>query len=289
NQLLVAMGIKEIASLPVPIFEREIKRDIQHVYPDPVDVAFSKKLATDAIPIHISDLKGGLNGLLEDADGRKVCAYIRDQKSAIFFRGQQAVSEYRYHLCNCRTLRTMKDLGREHRFLKTQRTDGLFVAHDLTVEPYRTEENVKMELCQNCKAILQEKEIYFSPFNLNRYFAENDSYTPKTIRRIKTVSSVQTYTPDHRERARAYKVAAKYKCQLCGVNCIAMANQELLHFHHKDGDPSNNQNSNAMVLCVDCHSKQPMHGHMLRNPNFKSQVQRIKRLRSSQGLLTVTP
>ena len=289
NQLLVAMGVVEIPELPplpIDIWTRVKTRERIHKEPDPVDVKFSEELLTDALLTHKADISTSPGGLLENK-GRKVCAYIRDQRASICRVGEYSTSNYKYHLCDCQTMRSMRDNNREHRFLTTQKADGFFIAYDLSTRPHTKHERTKLELCHNCTLILQAKGFYFPSFNLEEYFRKYDSYTSKTIRRIETVKSVETYAPDHDEIAIEYKRTVQYKCQSCGVNCIATANQKLIHLHHENANRTDYSHSNLRVLCVDCHSKQTRHGHMLRNPNFKNQIQRIKRLRSSQGLLTV--
>lgn len=126
---------------------------------------------------------------------------------------------------------------------------------------------------------------YSSPFNLKKYFEQNDSYTPKTIKKVEEVRSTQTYSPKQEDYSREYRKACHQKCQLCSVDCSEFTG--LLHMHHVDGNPANNQRHNLQILCVDCHSKQPMHGHMLRNPQFKRQIDMITKLRIDQGILTV--
>ncbi|QTA81077.1 HNH nuclease domain-containing protein [Desulfonema limicola] len=281
NQLLVGMGISEISALPEVRFETEVTKRFERKYLDKQDVEISEKLSKSAIPVNKSEISVS-SGIFLEYKGRKVSAYIRDQKSSIDFYRKQ--SSYKYHLCNCETLQTMKDIGREHRYLVTQRTDGFFEVHDLTVEPVR-KGDVRMELCKNCLKLMDERKIYFTPFNLKQYFQKYDSYTPKTIRKIEEVREIETYSPKQNDYSREYRKACKYKCQICFVNCDM--NQNLLHLHHVDANPSNNERHNLKILCVDCHSKQPLHSHMLRNPKFKNQIDLIKKIRINQNILSV--
>lgn len=282
NQLLVAMGVTEIPILPVVRFEKEVVTQFQREYPDHEDIKIGKRLIDSAIPVSKSEIAQKPGELLE-YKGRKVVAYIRDQKAAVnFYRNR---SEYRYHLCNCSTLQSMRDIGREHRYLATQRKDGMFEAHDLTVDPVQ-KGIVQMDLCKNCMEILWRKEKYFTPFNSKQYFEKNDSYTPKTIKKIEEVRATQTYSPKQNDYSREYRKACNHKCQICSVDCSEFTG--LLHLHHVNGNPANNQRHNLQILCVDCHSKQPLHGRMLRNPEFKRQIDMITKLRMDQGILTVS-
>lgn len=282
NQLLIAMGVSEIPTLPIVRFEREVVRKIEHEHKDFEDIKIGQQLVDSAIPVSKSEFAGRPGELLE-YKGRKVCAYIRDQKANVNFYNK--TSEYRYHLCNCGALQSMKNIGREHRYLTTQRNDGLFEAHDLTAHPVR-KGLVRMELCQFCIQILRQKRIYFAPFTLKEYYKKHDSYTPRTIKKIEEVRETQTYSPNQNQISQEYRKANNFVCQICSVDCKESTG--LVHLHHEDGNPSNNDRFNLKVLCVDCHSKQPRHQHMLGNPQFKRQINTITQLRIEQGILTVS-
>jgi len=281
NQLMIAMGVSSIPALPVVKFERDIVQRFEREYLDQEDVKIGERLVDSAIPVSKSEIAKRPGELLE-YKGRKVVAYIRDQRASVDFYNNR--SEYRYHLCNCSTLQKMRDIGREHRYLATQRNDGMFEVHDLTVYPIR-KGIVKMDLCRNCIDILVRMGKYTTPFNLKKYFEQNDSYTPRTIKKVEEVRTTQAYSPKQEDYSREYRKACCYKCQICCVDCSEFTG--LLHLHHIDGNPSNNQRHNLQVLCVDCHSKQPMHGHMLKNPQFKRQIDMITKLRIDQGILSV--
>lgn len=281
NQLMTSMGVTEIPNLPKVKFEREIVEKIVHSHIDTEDVKIGEQLIDSAIPVSKSEIAGEAGTLLQ-YKGRKICAYIRDQRATIDFYNQ--TSNYRYHLCNCGTLQKMTNIGREHRYLATQRSDGLFEAHDLTVDPISSG-LVRMKLCQNCIQILKQKGMYSQPFSLKEYYKKYDSYTPKTIRKVEEVRKKQTYSPNQKEISKEYRKANNYKCQICSVDCTQLTG--LLHLHHVDGNPSNNDRFNLKVLCVDCHSKQPLHQHMLANPQFKRQIDMITKLRIDQGIITV--
>jgi len=45
----------------------------------------------------------------------------------------------------------------------------------------------------------------------------------------------------------------KGKCELCGLDLHKSRVKP--HFHHRDGNPSNNKPSNLIVLCPNCHTK----------------------------------
>jgi len=279
NQLLIAMGVTKIPTLPIVKFEKEVIKKNVKEYPDLKDIEIGEKLIDSVIEVSKSEITGRAGDLLE-YKGRKVCAYIRDQRFSVNI--DLHTSGYKYHLCNCSTLQSMKVHGREHRYLATQRKDGSFEVNDTR---YRQPRRgiVKLEFCYNCMTVLMQKNIFFTPFTLSQYFHRYDSYTPKTIRKIEEVKEIQTYPPNWDDISRKYREASQFKCQICYVDCTNFTG--LVQVHHIDGNQNNNEHDNLRVLCTDCHSKQPYNEQILRLPDKKRQIEKIIKLRKEQNIL----
>ena len=273
------MGVSTIPSLPIVRFTRNVSKKIVIEEPNTKGLELDKKLKSDGITVSLEDIHYDENGLL-NLEGIKVVAYIRDQPRGIDYYNKY--STYRYHLCNCRTLQHMRRIGRENRYLTTKRKDGLFEVHD-TSDYLSRKIELKLDLCKNCIDELKGRGLWIEPFSLNEYFNKNDSQVPQTIRRIETVTEVQNYTPNQDDLSREYRKAANFICQKCGVDCSKVPSY--LHLHHRDGDRSNNDHSNLSILCIECHSREPMHEHLLNPEKSKAQVQHIKSLRKNQGII----
>ena len=125
--------------------------------------------------------------------------------------------------------------------------------------------------------------MYNTPFKLHNFFKKYDSEAPKTIRYAENVTEIQTYAHNPNNIAREYKKSVNYTCSLCQVNCST--EKLCLHLHHMDGNPQNNTRENLRVLCADCHSRQPLHSHMLNNPNSTKLYTIINELRKSQNII----
>jgi hypothetical protein len=285
-ELREQMGATSFPSLPQPEFVRVDKtpREVETV--DEADKHLLETLSTSHLQLSEGDLAVDESGLLM-VGGRKVVAYIRDQRREIDQRTQ--TSEYRFHLCDCTTIRSMRHAGRERRYLVTQRTDGWFEVNHRNGWGRSRPALATLELCKNCREELWRLGLYEHPFTLRRYFDRHDSKVPRTIRRIETVRTVQEYQPDQAERSRAYRELADFRCQCCNVSCPEAP--ELLELHHRDGDPSNNAHANLAVLCIECHMRQPYHAQMRASTRNQGRVKRVQQLRTEQGipLVTVTP
>lgn len=60
------------------------------------------------------------------------------------------------------------------------------------------------------------------------------------------------YPPDWKAITTRLKQKANWTCQKCGRHAGKPENLQL-GVHHKDGDPTNNRESNLIVLCRGCH------------------------------------
>ena len=273
------MGVSFIPILPIVKFTRTVEKKIEVEEPNTKALELEKKLKTGSVAVGLGEILVDENGLL-NIEGTKVVAYIRDQPRGIDYSNKY--SKYKYHLCNCSTLQHMRKIGREKRYLTSKRKDGLFEVYD-TSDYHSRKLILKLDLCKNCIDELNGRGLGLSPFSLEKYFEKYDSHVPQTIRRIETVTEVQNYTPNQDDISREYRKAVNYICQKCGVNCSS--EQSLLHLHHRDGDRSNNERPNLAVFCIDCHSKEPMHEHLLFPNKAKMQVQIIMSLRQNQGII----
>ncbi|HPB31130.1 MAG TPA: HNH endonuclease signature motif containing protein, partial [Candidatus Sumerlaeota bacterium] len=71
--------------------------------------------------------------------------------------------------------------------------------------------------------------------------SKTENQTPKRPKQRKSVSALTS--------KKLYQEADN-RCSFCGVADVAV-----LEIHHIDGDPSNNQIENLIVVCGNCHSK----------------------------------
>jgi hypothetical protein len=278
KELLLKMGVDKIPELKPIKFVREVVK-IHEVEIDNPILSFSEKLELESVPLNQAKVEIGRDGTIE-VNGLKACAYIKKQRQGIdYFRKS---SEYRFHLCNCHTIEQMIAGGRLSRYVSTTRSDGLFPVIDQSGNSVR-ELDLKLELCMNCRLILENKRMLPNPFSLREFFKRYQPDIPKKILKTEQVITREPYSPDHDEIARRYKEAEGYKCQICGVDCNKF--KDCLHLHHVDGNGQNNHHNNLRVLCADCHSKQYMHTHMRSNPSFHRQIGWVKRLRNEQGII----
>ncbi len=248
KELLLKMGIHSIPDLKPVVFEREVSSTKTVEIQNP-QLAFAEKLKLEAVALDQVDVAIGKDGIIE-VNGIKACAYIKKQKQGV--NRYNKTSTYRYHLCKCQTIEGMIASGRKDRYVSTTRSDGTFPVIDQSVYP-ACEIEVTLELCKNCKILLESKGMMPKPYSLKVFFDRFQPEIPSKIRKTEQVIVKEPYAPNHREIADRYKEQANFICQICGVD--GSSKRFCIHLHHKDGDGNNNNNSNLSVLCTDCHSK----------------------------------
>lgn len=279
KEILINMGIITIPELEPIDFTYETSK-IKEIEVENPTLQFSERLMVGAISLSDPNITVTISqdGTIE-VNGLKACAYIKKQYIGVDIYSKS--SGYRYHLCNCQTIQRMIHSQRLSRYVSTTRSDGFFPVIT-QVQQQARECIIKLELCQNCRDILRSRGMLPEPYSLKRFFAIYQPNIPPTILRTEQVIVEEKYAPNHPEIARRYKKKANYCCQICGVNCSRAENH--LHLHHKDGNGQNNNRSNLLVLCIDCHSRQPMHTHMRNIIENIRLIAHIKQLRKEQGI-----
>lgn len=230
----------------------------------------------------LDDLRVLDDGTLGFKDSR-VLLYIRDVTA---FKDKPF--EPKFHVAHCKTLRQMREMNRlNSRYVVATRVNGEF---NLNVSRYGTTTRsvVRLSVCQNCLDWLQfegfektlsrpkRKEIVRG-FEISRFF---DKF-PKSLhiaRPVHTSDSapLNDYVVGFADISLKARSAAGWCCQECGLNLSKQDHRRFLHAHHRNGDKSDNTQSNLKVVCMGCHANEPCHAHMKNLPEY-AQFVKVKR------------
>jgi hypothetical protein len=80
------------------------------------------------------------------------------------------------------------------------------------------------------------------------------------------------YSDDWPRVSLAARSQAGWRCQQCRLDLSPHHLRKFLQTHHQNGQRNDNRRENLMVLCVECHAKQPNHNHMKNTPDYRSAV-----------------
>lgn len=223
-----------------------------------------------------SQLFAGINVTIDDLDttegvftyhGRQIVIYIKDHGLL-----QDVVSDpkagNKVHMRDCRTIDNMKRKNRYNRYVATTRNDGSFLV-DLG---HGNDTDAKLLPCQNCLSDINYqgfrgqsyagKQRILAEFDFEEMFEDYSVLFSRTPKYTDRTALPATYTKEWSSRSHSLRSRANWVCQECKVDCSPRELRKWLHVHHIDGVKSNNAVRNLKVLCVECHAREPNHGHM---------------------------
>lgn len=196
---------------------------------------------------------------LIDEDGNAFVLYISDWQYNLI-RGRGGPKDLpKYHVAWCKTLEWMKDVGRAARYIKKS---------DIETNVFRGKRSDDRDIqsvlyaCKNCREKIKEmygQNVYFDIFGMDllKFFA---LYGKQRLPDSHATRPYSVVYPKHwRSISKRYRELAKWKCN--GCHRSFEQDKGMLDVHHINGIRSDVSRTNLVVLCKDCHAKQPMHAH----------------------------
>lgn len=231
-----------------------------------------------------------VGGLLS-SHGAQIVLYIPDHGQNIDSAIANGANGKKVHVADCITLEEMRKKNRFQRYRAVVNTTGDFEIFGFSVtQGMRIESTARLRVCINCLKHLNYKGYVTDPrrqreilaqFNLKDFFAEHSTlfrYLPTSF-----IEKKEGYSDDWESISKRFRESKNFICESCHVDLSSQ--KHLLHAHHIDGNKRNNQISNLMALCADCHRKQPLHDYMYVKAKEMSLLQQ---LRKEQGILKNT-
>jgi len=88
------------------------------------------------------------------------------------------------------------------------------------------------------------------------------------------------YSKDWEFISFCFRKSKNFVCESCDVNLLK--NQRLLHVHHLDKNPKNNELNNLMALCVLCHAEQHIHLNEEITERDRSQILDLRKIQARE-------
>ncbi len=223
-----------------------------------VETDWKIDLETTGIDVGINDIEIQPNGLLKYR-GEQILLHIKEINSF----GHYGLPKF--HFYQCATLNNMQSKGRFERYVVTQRKTGYFLMDKkVGYDFYEKDVEERLNVCKNCLNWFNRnyrKRYTVETFDIVEFF-EHFTKSPITRTPMYTDKNapVSGYAADWNEISKQRKEQCGYVCQQCSIDLSLHKN--LMQTHHANGVKSDNSSSNLKVLCIECHSEQPSHGHM---------------------------
>lgn len=194
-----------------------------------------------------------------DADGRHFVLYIYDHSTQHWRNKKHGFKKPKFHFCWCPTLQRMEVEGRRGRYK---------AKYDIENKGFEVtggySRKTELEVCINCLKHMSYKkynsisytqqQYIYSNFDLPIFFSEHDQ---QNLKDPTHQYHKHQYTSNWPEISRKIKIERGGVCEREG--CGSSQNLET---HHVNGVKDDNRASNLVVLCHECHSKEPHHSHM---------------------------
>jgi hypothetical protein len=205
------------------------------------------------------------SGPVASYKGHQILFYIADQGWKIDDVIDDPKQGKKFHMSWCTTLDEMKKKGRIERYVATSDLTGRFKVFGRSdQEGGERHARAGLKVCQNCLSNINYKQFrrnrhqVFREFSIPEFFEHYSSHFEHKPNL--EIDPTKGYTDDWNEISLKLRERANWKCQDCAVDLSK--DRELLHAHHINGVKSDNRPANLQVVCAECHSKKPDHGHM---------------------------
>lgn len=212
----------------------------------------------DVLPENIQNIsfESGVGIKYNLGDGRSTKVFLYKRKYHLEEYGKP-----RYHIRECEVIRDFMSHGSFKREYRMANTDEVKV---LNWDNGNKEELVNaLPLCKYClQIVLAEARKGMASVDFDHFQSSGtDSSSYSEMLRDENETSpevwvdINGYTDDWPAVSFAYRQKHDFTCERCGIHIESKLDYRFMQTHHRDGNKTNNNDSNLECLCIECHSQ----------------------------------
>jgi hypothetical protein len=178
------------------------------------------------------------DGIYLEYEGKKYRGYM--------FIKEPYISRYgnypKFHLTRCQIIRQFIEEGKFKIRYEWSNSNVNDLIDKTTRKIYK---DVVLDYCGYCKQEL------FDGIQTTEDFFESLDKTEIEENNIEV--DIFGYVRGKEKISKAYREKKNYTCESCKISPKKIIHRRFWHTHHKDGDKTNNKESNLQCLCILCH------------------------------------
>ena len=178
-----------------------------------------------------------------------------DQERQIFlYKRNYHLARYgkpRFHIRKCQTIQDFINSGTFKSEYRRANTEPVLVK-DMDSN-MREVEVRNLPLCKYCMNMaLGEYSRSMTSADFVKILQQADDSYEKAPDNIEV--DILGYTKDWAEISLAYRELHEYTCEKCGLRITNPFDQRFMQTHHRNGNKTDNRQSNLQCLCIRCHA-----------------------------------
>lgn len=166
-------------------------------------------------------------------------------KHSFYFEYNGIANQPRFHIYKCSTIQNYGQVAYRFANAEPVKIYSKNAHREVMVE--------HLKLCSNCRELLMRDntlDIYDSTDFVDILKEAGEVKEPERLE-----LDIFGYVKDWERISMAYRATHQFTCERCGIKVEDGFDHQYIQTHHKNGNKTDNRESNLECLCVQCHSE----------------------------------